>query len=313
MEEESVNHRIVELLEDGQPFVVVTVVRTSPAISVKPGSKAIIRADRSVEGWLGGSCVEPQLIEVALNCLKGCEVKLVQVGQGPQKSEQSFADITLPNYCISGGSALFLMEPYITSQIIVIGDNRIAEVVNEIAKLVGFKTIQLTRDGMDDAKRVNLNVTSKTIAVVATMGKYDDISVQLTLEMDVPHVLLISSKKRWEGLKKILLDKGVPSDKLERVKAPAGVDIGAKSPEEIGVSIIAEAIEILNRQRVTTRPPKVEIEENVAKDIVCEMVVSVSTPYKADLQNKAYYFCSEYCLNKFLEEPSKYVYVEAKS
>ena len=141
------------------------------------------------------------------------------------------------------------------------------------------------------------------------MGSYDDLAVKALLNnTDVTKILLVSSRRRWRALHSLLLSEGIPRERLDIVKAPAGLDIGASSPEEIAISIAAELISILKGK--DKKQPIEAVEEHddeIEKDPVCGMAVRPSESASLEYGGKKYYFCCESCRRKFERNPKLYV------
>lgn len=299
--------RIIELHRSGRKFAVVTVIYTSPAIAVKPGTKALVTQDRRVEGWLGGSCVEQQIIDEALKALEDGEPRLVAL-EGNQNQYGVKPDLLIPNYCISGGNALFLIEPYSATRVIIVGDNAVARSVAELVRFAGMGVVKIDKDKLLDNTGLGESIGSCPVAVVATMGSYDDLAIKALLNTEITKILLVSSKRRWRALYSLLLSEGISSERLDIVKAPAGLDIGASSPEEIAISIAAELISILKGK--DKKQPIEAVEEygdEIEKDPVCGMVVRPSDSTSLEYDGKKYYFCCESCKRKFECNPELYV------
>jgi xanthine dehydrogenase accessory factor len=285
--------RALELEEKGESFVIATVLKTSPYVSLEEGTKAIIRESGQVEGWLGGRCIHEHVVREALRCLNNDQPLLLFVGpaSSPLKTQaHGFYDIELGNYCVSGGSALILLEPMNTTKLLIIGEGELAERVQEAATLTGYKTLRLTKEGLQG------EVGRISIAVIATMNAYDEEALSFTLRAGIPHILLVSSERRWRSLSSLLMDRGFAEQELARVKAPAGLDIGARTPGEIAISILAEVISLLRFKQVRQRLGPPAMVEHIMIDPVCGMHVSQETPYQLQVGDKTYFFCSENCL-----------------
>jgi xanthine dehydrogenase accessory factor len=263
--------------------------------------KAIVRQGGELEGWLGGPCIRDQIVQEALKCLAEGRPRLVYIGPSPsglRAEEVALYDSMLGSYCVSGGSALLLLEPMNNAGLVIVGEGRIAQKVEEMAKLVGYRAVRISRDALSG------RVERAQVAVIATMNAYDEQALEFALRAGVPYVLLVASSRRWRSLAQLLRSRGFSDEQLSRVKAPAGLDIGARTPEEIAVSIMAEVISLLNASRARAKGTPLEHERPALRDPVCGMLVSADTPYRLATGSETYYFCSEQCLHRFSGQAS---------
>jgi xanthine dehydrogenase accessory factor len=169
-----------------------------------------------------------------------------------------------------------------------------------------------------------LSVTPQTYVVVATHGNYDEDGLEAALKTDAPYVALVASRTRAGAVTEYLRESGMPEERLARLKFPAGLDIGAVTPEEIALSILAEIVQVRRqahkypeRTRQASRlrsghapaiplPPVSQPAE--ALDLVCGMTVEIATArYVSQHAGQTYYFCSAGCKRSFEKEPAKYL------
>jgi xanthine dehydrogenase accessory factor len=246
--------KLVEsLLAKETEFVVATVVSVRGSAVAKVGAKGIILPDGRVLGWLGGWCSENAIVFAALDTLKRGSprlLKLVMSGSELRQVSEDIIEVGTP----CGGEVLLYVEPvYPKPQVIIFGNNRVSKALARLASIVGFKVAVVdstaSREEYPEAEVVvnSLSEASKlrydrhTYAVVATMGRTElDVEIiNFLLDKNLERVFLIASVNRAEEVLRTLLRKGRRLEELEKVIAPSGIDIGAITPEELALSVIA--------------------------------------------------------------------------
>lgn len=293
-----------ELKARGEPFAIATVVRAERPVSARPGMKAIILADGTMHGWVGGSCTHPVVVKEALLALRSGAPRLISLAPEEQ-DDQREGVIHHPMTCHSGGSLEIYIDPVLPRpQLLLIGEAPLVGVLAELGRLQGFSV--WTADVPDTTRT---RITPSTYVVVATMGTNDEEALEHVVGSGAAYVALVSSRKRAKAVFAYLRGRGIPSEHLQGVKVPAGLDIGAVTPEEIAVSIMAEIIQI---RRAAPAPVPIETLAVVeATDPVCGMTVEVATARHAiDYHGVRYYFCSAHCRETFAGTPGKYVMAE---
>ena len=312
-----------ELLAKHQPFAVAVVVRYQAPISGKPGNKAIIFPDGKMWGWIGGGCAQPVVVKEALKALADGQPRLIRIS--PSSSpEEGIVDYAMT--CHSGGTLDIFIEPVFPKpHILILGRSPVAASLTKLAKAVNY-TVSLAAPGADrenfpdpdllqtDLELSNLKITPQTFIVVSTQGEYDEEALEKALETSVAYVAFVASKTKASKVLEYLRDRGVAAARLSQVRAPAGLDILAASPEEIAVSILAEIIQVKGAKSVT---PKLKAEllvlQQEVKDPICGMSVEASTAkYKSELHGNVFYFCCAGCKEKFEKHPDKYALATAK-
>lgn len=308
-----------DLSRRGEPFVLATVVwRRSPS-SGKEGSTALITPDRRVRGWLGGACAEPTVIREALRALEEGTPRLLFLGAPDELAERGRAGVvTVPIACQSEGALEVYVEPVLPQpHLVVIGRSPAVAALASMGSALGWRTVVVDDGGSpEDYPAAGRVVTSldlkaagvgdRTWIVVATQGHYDEEALEQALATPAPYVGLVASRKRAEAVLGYLRDRGVPQEALDRVHAPAGLDLGRVAHDEIAVAVLAELV----RERATgalaggveTAPARHE-----ALDPVCGMTVDVATArYRGTHAGRTYYFCSAGCLARFEEDPARF-------
>jgi xanthine dehydrogenase accessory factor len=319
--------RASELNRAGTAFAVATVVRAEKPTSAKPGANAIITSDGALTGWVGGSCTEHTVMSQALKALRDGEPRLVRLcppeklGTAPQ---EGVIEVALT--CASGGTLEIYIEPHLPRpHLVAVGHLPVALALARLGSGLGYEVSVIgpgvTPDRVSGVAQVfdNLDfsqfkITPQTYIVVATHGNYDEEGLEWALMSDAPYVALVASRKRAEGVVQHLRETGMPPDRLARLKYPAGLDIGAVTPEEIALSVLAEIVQF-RRQKYgqehehgVEREPAIALDEQTeALDLVCGMTVQIATARHMSIHaGQTYYFCAAGCKRSFDRDPDKY-------
>jgi xanthine dehydrogenase accessory factor len=312
--------RAADLKRAGKPFVLATVVWSKSPTSARPGAKGIITPDGALFGWVGGSCSQPSVIRQALKCLETGESRLLVLDPEAVTEDQREGRILAPMTCHSGGSVEVFLEPYLPPiQLIVAGESPVADALIKLGHTMGYRTVALRPSATDTAPPVvdesigdrsdigQVMAGRQSAVIVATMGMYDEDVIRAALEAGATYVALVASKRRFETMRELLVDTGVNTDQLNFVKAPAGLDIHASTPEEIAVSILAEVIaqkENIPRMAEGDEPMTIQI----AIDPVCGMEVEIASARQtAEYNGVTYYFCCPGCKGRFQKRPEKFI------
>ena len=311
-----------ELIARGESFVTATVVRALPPTSGKPGDKAIIHADGTLSGWIGGGCAQPVVIKEALKAQADGRPRLVRISPSDSNPEEGIVDYTMT--CHSGGALDIYLEPVKPKpHIMILGRSPVAQILARLGSTIGYGVVMVSEspeksvDGVEgivtnDFKLPGAKITSQTFVVVSTQGEGDEEALEQAISSDALYVAFVASKTKATKVLEFLKARGVSKEKISRVRAPAGLNIGATSPEEIAVSILAEIVQIrANAAKSIAKlasSPGLNVIQNEAKDPICGMTVEKSkAKYKADFQGKTFYFCCAGCKQKFEQSPERYV------
>ena len=317
----SVLAEAVDLSEQRVPYVLATVVWRRGPSSGRQGSKAVVLADGTVRGWLGGACAEPSVVRHARQCLETGEPALLFLGQPDDldgRSQQGVRSIAMA--CESEGALEVYLEPHRPEpQVVVVGRSPAVDALAELAMAVGWKATVID-DGGDPDQHVRpaivrtkldlagLGIDGATAVVVATQGHYDDLALEAALAGSSGYVGLIASDKRAATVLDHLRGRGVTDADLGRVQAPAGLDLGAVANVEIAVAVMADLVaRRANGELVATGsgpvPSRVE-----ATDPVCGMTVLVDdAKYHTVHEGADYWFCAPGCQRAFTSDPATYV------
>ena len=315
---DDVFERARALKASGAPFALATVVRAERPTSARPGMKAIILADGTLEGWVGGSCAHPIVVREAVQVLRDGTSRLISLSPQQQVSpREGVVHHTIT--CHSGGTMEIYIEPVLPApRLLLLGEAPVVSVLARLARLQGF-TVSVAEmgeamhhveaDAFLPLAKLKSSITPQTYVVVATMGTYDEEALADVVGTHAAYIALVASRKRAEALFTYLRRRGAAAEALARVKVPAGLDIGAVTPEEIAVSIMAEIIQV-RRSRPAGAAQDQEHAE--ARDPICGMTVEIATArHTAVYEGVRFYFCSAHCKETFEREPAKYAAVNA--
>ncbi|HSL52289.1 MAG TPA: XdhC family protein [Candidatus Deferrimicrobiaceae bacterium] len=299
-----------DLRRRGEVFALATVVRCERPTSAKPGAKALIRPDGRVAGWVGGACAEPVVAREALAALRDGRPRLVVlVGEGGRDPARAEGIVPYPMTCHSGGTLEIYVEPFLPKALLVlVGHGPVIETLAILGESTGYEVAVLPGATAGEALR-GLSLGPDSSVVVATHGELDEDALTRVLATAAGYVSLVASRKRAASITATLRQRGVPGEHLDRLKAPAGLDIGALTPEEIAVSILAEIIHA-RRSRKTDHLAAAAPEPAAAaeaRDPICGMTVEVATArHRSDWAGRSVYFCCLRCKDIFDADPQRY-------
>ncbi len=310
MTNEEIQDMARELNRRDEAYALVTVVRALAPTSAYPGAQAIIRADGTLHGWIGGGCARDVVIEAAKRAIEKGAPQLVRIS-----NEQIYAEEDVEHYsmsCASSGSVEIFIQPNsVGLALCVLGCTPAADEARFLAERL---RIRLT-DNPNDAR----------IVLVATQGQGDEESLEAALRSPAKQVLMIASRRKADKLRAVMKMRGVDEPQLARLQAPAGPDAGAKTPGEIALVAIAGVLASL-RGRMEG-PLQAELEHPAAAgepgtacaelkfiNPVCGMAVSISNALHVEkYAGVSYYFCCDGCRTTFLKDPGKYAAIHQVS
>ncbi len=295
------------------PYVLATVVRAQRPTSAKPGDSALILADGTFDGFIGGTCAESTVRLQGLRLLETGASTLLRITPDPsgdRPAPEAEGLIVVNNPCLSGGSLEIFLEAMIPAPLLyVYGDAPVARALQRIGAAAGYDMVTGSPDTMFD-------LPADTAAlVVASHGHGEEMVLAAALEAKVPYVALVASRKRGDAVL-----EGVGADR-NRVHTPAGIDVGAHTASDVAISILAEIIATRPAPPPITeraasvitmsgsdRPAETLAEPQVAIDPVCGMEVAV-TPFalQAEHGGSTYYFCGSGCKVAFTADPHRYL------
>ena len=302
-------------------FVLATVVACKPPTSAKPGSKAIVQPDGSFHGWVGGSCAQPLITQESLKALQDGQSRLAVLAPDPGSVDLGLeATVVIPLTCQSEGTLAIYLEPSLPRpELVVIGQSPMARSLAALGSNVGFRVTACdplaSAELFPDAESLERELDGvqgtagpRTYVVVATAGHYDEEALETALSGEAGYVGLVASRRRGKAVIDFLRGKGVCPDSLDGVKYPAGLDVGAETPEEIALSILAEIVQVMRANPVGVElGPAGEADDAESVDPICSMTVKVaSSRHVSKYNGSEVHFCSAGCKVRFEQEPERY-------
>jgi xanthine dehydrogenase accessory factor len=296
----AISRRAQELAAQGEAFATATVVRAQRPTSVQPGNVAFVLADGTIEGFVGGECTEHSVRAYALRAMQSGEAVLLRVlpfadDGDPAGDACEEGAVTVQNPCLSGGAIEIFLEPVVRApRVLVVGETPIAAALLRIGAELGFDIAAVDGDRLDPRP-------GDLALVVAAHGRDELRTLRRGLEAGLPYVGLVASHRRGDGVLAELRGDGVADDLLARIDVPAGLDIGARTPGEIALSILAKIVAVRHDRRPVPAPaPAVPA---TAVDPICGMTVAaVSGTPQVRHDGETVYFCCEGCKARYVGE-----------
>ncbi len=305
------SRRSQELTAARVPFVTATVVRAQSPTSVEPGSVALVLADGTIDGFVGGVCAEQSVRAYSLIALESGEPVLLRI---LPDGEEHGADggvavtdgaVTVRNPCLSGGAIEVFLEPAPPApRVLVVGETPIAAALQRIGVELELEMVAAGAGGAEP-QRGDLAV------IIAAHGRDELHALRRGLESELPYVGLVASAKRGAGVLDELRADGVADDLLARIDVPAGIEIGSRTAGEIAVSILAKVVEVrrsgadapARAPDDAPAPDRAPTSPKLAVDPVCGMTVAAvaGTP-SLERDGETIYFCCDGCKAKFEAE-----------
>jgi xanthine dehydrogenase accessory factor len=238
------------LTSDEIPLALATVVQVVSPTSGKPGDKALVSAEGIVEGWIGGGCAQQAVVEAARSALDCGKSSLIRIGpSGEWEPLGGVIDFT--SDCLSGGTLMIFVEPLARQPTLgILGCSPVAHNLSYLARNMGFSVTMASPDldpgELPDTIQHGLDFSAidGEYLVIATMGKHDRAALTAALNSDARYIAMIASRKKMAGLKTRLTRAGFESSSLDRIHAPAGIEIGAVTPAEIALSVLADIVRV---------------------------------------------------------------------
>lgn len=304
--------RARELTESGAVFVTATVVRVEHPASAQPGNVALVHDDGEIEGFVGGVCAQNSVRLYSLKAIERGEPLLLRIlPDGPAESAEAKnganvdpgheiahdeGSVTVQNPCLSGGAIEVFLEPFLPApRMIIAGDTPIAAALLRLGPELGLDAV----DSRGSDSGAPVPSADDLALVVAAHGRDERAILAAALTAGVPYVGLVASRRRGGAVLDMLRQDGVSEELIGRIDTPAGLDIGARTPAEIALSILASIIEVRRHSSTTPRswaaaPPA------AAVDPICGMSVLIAPDaLTSQRDGETYYFCGEGCKQAF--------------
>jgi xanthine dehydrogenase accessory factor len=336
MPNRSLAPRIAALEADGGRFAVATVVAVQRPTSAKPGARGIIHPDGTIEGWVGGSCAQPVVVREALRSLVDGQPRLLRLSKsGTAEGRRADGVVELVMTCHSGGTLEIYVEPHVPSpELWLAGTTPIVGALAALGGAAGWRVTvfdpEADESAFPGADRVlhetglaRFEPETAPYVVVATQGIWDEEALRAAFRREVSYVGLVASPTRAQHVRAWLRDEGgVADERLAALRAPAGLDLGAETPEEIAISILGELVQVRRGTAsfvaapgpATLAGPPEEaaiqpiVDDIVLVDPVCGMTVERShARHLAEHEGVVYAFCRMGCRTAFIQEPGAYV------
>jgi len=304
--------RIGDLARSGQAFALATVVWRQGPSSSKQGSRAIITSDGQMHGWIGGACAEPVVIREAKQVIADGTARLLLLGSPDQFGTAVPEGMTVvPISCQSEGALQVYIEPVLPSpHLVIVGSSPMTHTLAELARALGWHTELIGAPDFTAGR-----ADERSMVIIATQGHSDEDMIERAAGLRPAYLGLVASRRRGEAVLGYLAERGVPQDQLDRVHAPAGLDLGRTTHEEMAVAILAELVQLrasgaldVPAPREPGSVPRTELTLAEATDPVCGMTVAPDAsglPLGHD--GVTYYFCCAGCRRTFEENPGAYI------
>jgi xanthine dehydrogenase accessory factor len=355
-----------DLARREEPFVLAVVVRRRPASSAQAGDMALVTAAGAFHGWLGGSCTQPTVIREARRALADGKPRLVALTPDPE-TERRPGVMVFPMTCHSGGSVEIYLDPILPApRLAVFGSSPTARALVKLGKAMGYTVVAVAMsgdtggdtggsaatDGEVDAdlfpeadvvlsrpeageiRPAGGGPAGRLLAVVATMGESDEAAIRAALALSPAYLGVVASARRFAQIRQTLLALGEAAAALDQIRSPAGVNIGAHTPAEIALSVLAEAVERLatadsrsaegaggahgeggadtsgiagsGEIAGAAAEPRTAAPRQ-AVDPICGMTVEIAgARHTAAYAGRTYYFCCGGCRERFLATPERF-------
>ena len=281
-----------ELNGRGEAYALVTVVRAVAPTSAYLGAQAIVLADGTLHGWIGGGCAKGVVISAAQGAIENGEPKLVRISNDHIYPEEDVEHYAMA--CASNGSIELFIQPYsVRSALCVMGSTPAADEARFLAERLQI--------------RLTGTPAEAPVVLIATQGQGDEEALEAALRSPAKQVLMIASQRKAEKLRAVMRTRGIDESQLARLQAPAGPDAGAKTPGEIALVAIVGVLALLRGRS------EVAVEAKFINP-VCGMAVSTANPLHIEVyEGVSYYFCCDGCWTTFQRDPAKYAGIHRAS
>jgi len=314
----------------GEQFALVTVVRSDSPTSAKPGAKAIVRLDGTIDGWIGGGCAQPAVIKTAKQALRDGQPRLIRITPDTQGDvDEGITEFGMA--CHSGGTLDIFIDPVtVKPTLLILGSAPAGQVLAGLAARVGFHVVvadrKIAREQFPEADVVldsmdGIALQPPAFVVVATQGRRDEAGLEAALATGADYVAFIASARKADKLREYLGERGHDPARVDAIIAPAGVPTGAVTPEEIALSVLAGVSQARRAGQGAVRataaagapeaepaPAQGSEEAGEAIDPVCGMTVEIGgAEHVAEHEGRRYYFCCAGCRHRFEKSPDEYL------
>lgn len=312
--------RLAELERARLPFALATVVARRSPVSSHVGDRALILANGTMDGFVGGSCSRDIVRREAVRAIRDGRPRLLHIRpDGGDADAGDDGGIVVPMGCASGGSVDVYIEPHLPlRRLVVIGDTGVADAVARVAAQVPYDVVRVVDagelDALDavagvhpialgalgeflDAERRTVPAPSGgLVAVVASQGHYDEETLEALLAAEPAYVGLVASRRRSAEVAATLACRGVAAERIATIRAPAGLDLSARTPGDVAIAILAEVV-----RATTVADDAGETPADVGIDPVCGMEVALDDArHRVEHDGRIYVFCGAGCKAAFV-------------
>jgi xanthine dehydrogenase accessory factor len=291
--EESLQEMARELNSRGEAYALVTVVRAVAPTSAYLGAQAIILADGKLHGWIGGGCAKEVVVHAAQRAMHSGEPRLVRISNDRVYGEEDVEQYAMS--CASNGSIEVFIQPYSAhSGLCVLGETPAADEARLLAERLRIRLTDVPADA--------------PVVLVATQGQGDEQALEIALRSPARQVLMIASRRKAEKLRELMRARGLDDSQLARLQAPAGPNVGAKTPGEIAmVAIVGVLAALRGRGEQSVERAQHGAAPGTFVNPVCGLAVRIADAKHVELYaGVTYYFCCDGCLATFRSDPGKY-------
>ncbi len=246
---------IAKLRKEGRKAALATIIQVQGSIPSYESSKILVRDDGSIVGTVGGGCVEAEVWAVAQDVMREEKPRRLHFNLNSNPEYD--------NGLICGGSLDIFVEPILAAPTVYLfGGGHVSLAISKIASMAGFDTVVIddreafaSKERFPEAREIysgeweeifpKLNINEFSYLALVSRGHKGDLTcLRWAVTTRARYIGMIGSKRKFIEICKVLESEGVPAGKLERVHSPIGLDIGALTPDEIGVAVVAEMIAI---------------------------------------------------------------------
>jgi xanthine dehydrogenase accessory factor len=282
----------------GDPYALVTVVRAVAPTSAYLGAQAIVLADGTLHGWIGGGCAKDVVIAASRGAIDKGEPRLIRISNDVLVTEADIEQHTMR--CASNGTIELFIQPYsVRSALCVLGSTPAADEARFLAERYRIRLTESPGDA--------------PVVLVATQGQGDEDALEAALRSPATHILMIASRRKADKLRAVMRMRGIGEAALARLQAPAGPDAGAKTPAEIALVAFVGVLALLRGRAGADGPEAVAAAQSAPPagndfvDPVCGMTVAVAGAlYVETYEGEPYYFCCDGCRSAFKGDPVRY-------
>lgn len=322
---------ITELKKKSEPFAMALVVNREAPSSGKAGDRAIIRQNGQLIGWIGGGCVKGIVLKEAADAIQTGKPRLVRIGKNINQSQKHRNVMEYKMTCQSEGTVEIFIEAVLPQpHLVVIGKTEIANALTKLGHAAGFRITGVAKEaGLKTFHKVDELITQIDLSnvktgplsfiVVATQGEDDEKAMMTAVGKQAAYLGFVASRKKSLSIIQYLRDAGVEEALIGKINSPAGLDINAKQPDEVAISILAEIIQVKNGLSVLVSQdiPSGDGQPVTAPDYyinpVCGVPVDKNNPrHVIEYKGESVYFCCDGCKVKFEKDPEKYIQAREK-